>query len=91
VRVDVRGSGDSDGLLADEYTEQEQEDALAVIAWIAGAALVHRRGRHARQVVGRHRALRIAARRPPALRAVVTVCSTTTAGPTTRTTWAAAS
>ena len=35
VRVDMRGSGDSDGLLLDEYLPQEQQDALEVIAWIA--------------------------------------------------------
>ncbi|MCE3248803.1 MAG: hydrolase CocE/NonD family protein, partial [Geminicoccaceae bacterium] len=27
VRVDLRGSGDSDGILLDEYTQQEQDDA----------------------------------------------------------------
>src|SRR5215472_18696558 len=35
VRVDVRGSGESDGLLRDEYSEEELADGLAVIAWIA--------------------------------------------------------
>ena len=35
VRVDMRGSGDSDGLLADEYLPQEQADAVEVIAWLA--------------------------------------------------------
>ncbi len=35
VRVDLRGSGDSDGILLDEYTRQEQDDALEIIAWIA--------------------------------------------------------
>src|SRR3954470_5819622 len=35
VRVDLRGSGDSDGLLRDEYLPQEQDDALEVIAWLA--------------------------------------------------------
>src|SRR5947199_5309704 len=35
VRVDMRGSGDSDGILLDEYLPQEQEDALEVLAWIA--------------------------------------------------------
>ena len=35
VRVDIRGSGDSDGLLADEYLPQEQADAVEVIAWLA--------------------------------------------------------
>src|SRR5262249_58787114 len=36
VRVDMRGSGDSDGLLLDEYLPQEQLDALEVIEWLAG-------------------------------------------------------
>ena len=42
VRVDIRGSGESDGLLTDEYTEQEQADCVEVIAWLGGAAVVHR-------------------------------------------------
>src|SRR5690554_6753032 len=28
VRVDMRGSGDSDGVVTDEYTQQEQEDGV---------------------------------------------------------------
>ena len=35
VRVDIRGCGESDGLLFDEYARQEQDDALEVIAWLA--------------------------------------------------------
>ena len=31
----MRGNGNSDGLMADEYAKQEQDDALEVIAWIA--------------------------------------------------------
>ena len=34
VRVDMRGSGESDGLLADEYLAQELDDACEVIAWL---------------------------------------------------------
>ena len=34
VRVDMRGNGDSDGLMLDEYVRQEQDDALAVIDWL---------------------------------------------------------
>jgi hypothetical protein len=30
-----RGSGDSDGILLDEYLPQEQDAALEVIAWLA--------------------------------------------------------
>ena len=35
VRVDMRGSGDSDGVLHDEYLPQEQADGLEVLRWIA--------------------------------------------------------
>src|SRR5437773_7237314 len=35
IRVDMRGNGDSEGLLFDEYTKQEQDDAIEVIEWIA--------------------------------------------------------
>lgn len=35
VRVDLRGAGDSDGFLRDEFIKQEQDDALEVIAWLA--------------------------------------------------------
>ena len=35
VRVDQRGSGNSEGLLLDEYLPQEQLDAAEVIAWLA--------------------------------------------------------
>jgi uncharacterized protein len=31
----MRGTGESGGILEDEYTEQEQDDALEVIAWLA--------------------------------------------------------
>ena len=38
VRVDLRGSGESEGVLLDEYLPREQEDLLEVIAWIAAQA-----------------------------------------------------
>ncbi|OED39522.1 hypothetical protein AB833_14955 [Chromatiales bacterium (ex Bugula neritina AB1)] len=31
VRVDISGSGDSDGLIEDEYVLREQDDALEII------------------------------------------------------------
>ena len=35
IRSDCRGTGESDGLMQDEYTQQELDDACEVIAWIA--------------------------------------------------------
>ena len=35
VRVDIRGSGKSTGLLFDEYARQEQDDGVEMIAWLA--------------------------------------------------------
>jgi uncharacterized protein len=35
LRVDLRGSGDSDGVLRDQYLAQEQDDGVEAIAWAA--------------------------------------------------------
>ena len=51
VRVDIRGSGESSGLLFDEYSEQEQSDGLEVIAWLA-AQPQRSRGEFARVLHG---------------------------------------
>jgi putative CocE/NonD family hydrolase len=71
IRVDMRGSGESDGYLADEYLRQEQDDALEVIAWIAKqpwcTGAVGMQGKS----WGGFNALQIAARRPPALQAII--------------------
>lgn len=76
VRVDMRGSGESDGHLADEYLQQEQDDALEVIAWIAKqpwcTGAVGMQGKS----WGGFNALQVAARRPPALKAIITTFST---------------
>jgi putative CocE/NonD family hydrolase len=76
LRVDMRGSGDSDGLMLDEYLKQEQDDALEVLRWIA-AQKWYRGGVGIIGISwGGFNGLQIAARRPPELKAVVTVCST---------------
>ena len=71
ARVDVRGSGDSEGVLTDEYLESEIEDGCAVIAWLAAQAwcsgAVGMRGLS----WGGINTLQIAARRPPALKAIL--------------------
>ncbi len=76
VRVDMRGSGDSDGLLLDEYLPQEQDDALEVIAWIAAQPWCTGKVGMMGISWGGFNSLQVAARRPPALKAIITVCST---------------
>ena len=77
VRVDMRGNGDSEGLMADEYTAQELSDACAVIAWLAAQPWCSGKVGMMGKSWGGFNCLQTAALRPPALKAVVTVCSTT--------------
>jgi uncharacterized protein len=76
VRADIRGSGESEGILEDEYLPQEQADACDVIAWIAEQPWCT----GAVGMIGiswsGFNGLQVAARRPPALKAIVTLCST---------------
>jgi putative CocE/NonD family hydrolase len=76
VRVDMRGSGESDGLMADEYVLQEQDDALEVIEWIARQRWCSGAVGLMGKSWGGFNALQVAARRPPALKAIITVYST---------------
>ncbi len=76
VRVDIRGSGESDGLLVDEYARQEQDDALEIIAWLAAQPWCSGAVGMMGISWGGFNGLQVAARRPPALKAVVTICST---------------
>jgi len=74
VRVDVRGSGESDGVLLDEYAEQELTDGVAVIDWLAAQPWCTGAVGMIGKSWGGINVLEIAARRPPALRAIITVC-----------------
>ena len=76
VRVDMRGSGESDGHLADEYLPIEQDDALEVIAWIAAQPWCDGAVGMQGKSWGGFNALQVAARRPPALKAIITTFST---------------
>ncbi|MEQ5871595.1 CocE/NonD family hydrolase [Sagittula sp. NFXS13] len=76
VRLDIRGSGESEGVMTDEYTSVELQDGCDAIAWIAeqgwcdgGVGIVGISW-------GGFNGLQLAALQPPALKAVVTICST---------------
>jgi predicted acyl esterase len=76
VRVDMRGSGDSDGLLLDEYLPQEQLDAVEVIEWLAAQPWCSGGVGMFGISWGGFNALQVAARQPPALKAVIAVSTT---------------
>lgn len=76
VRMDLRGSGTSTGVLEDEYAVQEQHDICEVIDWISrqpwctgdvGMIGISWSG---------FNGLQVAARRPPALRTIISAYST---------------
>ena len=75
VRVDMRGTGDSDGIYDDEYSETELADAEAVIAWIADQPWCSGSVGMMGISWGGFNALQVAARRPPALKAVISIAS----------------
>ena len=74
-RVDVRGTGSSDGLATDEYPEQEQRDLAELIQWLADQAwCTGAIGMFGTSYSG-FNALHLAAERPPALKAVCAIYS----------------
>ncbi len=77
IRIDMRGNGDSDGLMDDEYSDQEWQDACDVIAWAAAQPWCSGTVGMMGISWGGFNALQVAALRPPALKAIVTLCSTT--------------
>ncbi|MGO8433438.1 CocE/NonD family hydrolase, partial [Rhizobium johnstonii] len=76
VRVDIRGSGESDGVIDGEYTESELANACELIAWIAAQPWSNGSvGMMGISWVG-FNSLQVAALRPPALKAVISIAST---------------
>jgi uncharacterized protein len=75
IHVDIRGSGNSEGRPQDEYVQQEQDDGVEIIAWIARQTWCDGKvGMEGYSWDGCN-SLQVAARRPPALRAIITHCS----------------
>ncbi len=76
IRVDIRGNGDSQGLMADEYSPQELADGVEIIAWLA----VQNWCSGAVGIMGiswgGFNGLQIGALAPEPLKAIITLCST---------------
>ena len=76
LRVDMRGNGDSEGVMEDEYSPQELSDACEVIAWAAAQPWCNGNVGMMGISWGGFNSLQVAALQPPALKAIITLCST---------------
>jgi hypothetical protein len=75
ARLDARGSGDSEGLLADEYLPQEQADCATAIAWLAAQPWCNGSVGMRGVSWGGFITLQTAALAPPALKAIMAFCA----------------
>lgn len=76
IRVDIAGTGDSEGQFDDEYSEQELTDGECVLQWIAAQAWCDGNIGMIGISWGGFNALQLAFRQPDSLKAVVSVAST---------------
>lgn len=76
VRVDVRGTGDSEGICIDEYRPPEQQDAIDLIAWIAAQPWCNGRVGMRGISYSAFNSLQAAAKAPAALKAIMPCCGT---------------
>jgi len=75
IRVDMRGSGDSEGTMPDMYAPRELDDAIEVIEWISTQPWCNGRVGMMGTSWGGTASLQAASRRPEALKAVLAVCA----------------
>jgi putative CocE/NonD family hydrolase len=72
-RLDIRGTGSSEGIAGDEYTSVEHDDICAVITWLAAQEWSNGRvGMYGTSWSG-FNSLQVACLRPPALGAIVPI------------------
>src|SRR6056297_199200 len=76
IRVDMRGAGDSGGIMHGEYLEQEIQDGCDVIAWIREQPWSDGQVGMFGKSWGAYSAYQVAARRPEGLRAIAPVMGT---------------
>ncbi len=70
LRLDVRGTGGSEGVADDEYSPQEQLDAVEAIAWMAQQPWCNGNVGMFGGSYGGFNSLQVAMHRPPALKAI---------------------
>ncbi len=77
VRVDMRGNGDSEGRMDDEYSPQELSDAVEVINWLAAQPWCTGSVGMMGISWGGFNSLQVAAMQPEPLKAIIALCATT--------------
>lgn len=75
-RLDVRGTGSSQGLALDEYSEAETQDGVEAVAWLAAQPWCNGRVGMWGISYGGFTAIQVAMRRPPALKAIAPMYAT---------------
>ena len=76
IRVDMRGNGDSEGVMEDEYSPQELADAVETVNWLAAQPWCNGNVGMMGISWGGFNSLQVAALRPEPLKAIITLCST---------------
>jgi uncharacterized protein len=76
VRIDIRGTGASEGVIEDEYSAREMDDATEIIAWIADRKWCNGNVGMWGISWGGFSALQTAMLQPPALKAIVAMHAT---------------
>jgi uncharacterized protein len=72
-RLDIRGTGSSEGIALDEYHSQEQADICEAIAWLAAQEWCTGKVGMYGTSWGGFNAIQVAMERPPALQAIVPI------------------
>ena len=73
ARIDLRGTGSSEGIARDEYDPQEQADLVEAVAWLAAQEWSTGRVGMYGTSWGGFNSLQVAMERPPALGAIVPI------------------
>lgn len=76
VRLDVRGTGGSDGINTDEYVRQEQEDGYDAVEWLAQQPYSNSNVGMFGTSYGGFTSLQVAMNRPPHLKAIAPMYAT---------------
>jgi hypothetical protein len=76
LRLDIRGTGDSEGIIHDEYSAIEMQDGVEAIGWIATQGWCDGQVAMIGISWSGFNGLQIAALQPPALKTVITLGST---------------